>query len=332
MTIPLNPPFQFYTDQTIDVYKINANWDRIKRDLDDRIAQRFVYASVAIPFHKTVSSAFTQATPQTVRRYSLKATKRVSIDKGFFEFYGIASAAVTVTVLVNGVAPSGITNPYMSVTPDGATDTSVSDFNPAPFVLEVGDVLTVEITSTGTFSSKNTWLTLVAKSDRHNTAGTNLVTPWTFTPYRMVTTNAEDFNDKLAEIQTKLTQVLADQTNEKWSLYTWFDINGASSVSRRTRKIPTNIASAGPRDATAARLYVAEPTAAGCVVRFTLTTGAGVQIFQQSVTVTAGQTEAAVDVSIVACNFAVVSNPFTLLVEHMSGATAQKATAQLMMK
>lgn len=339
MVKPINPPYAFATGQTFDVNKVNTNFDYLKQRVDRGVENRFVTAQVTMPFSVSAATPITQIDSQQIRRYSFKALHRCSIDRGFLRFFGTADGTVQIELLVNGATPSGFANPYLSLPSASFTDEVYEAFNGAPVVLNANDVVTLEMKITGglsIYSSKNSFVTLQIKSDRHNLTGVNLVSDVTIDPFESETAFADGFNGKISTIQTAVTQLLADNTNIKWEYYTLWNITPATAVRHRTYKIPRQLALVGKRTIVAARLWAGAVALGGATVQYDLVDTFGNVYFTQQVVIPAGQLEAAADATILIADETGLSgaaaNDLTLTCTHVAGVNIAKTTAQITMQ
>src|SRR5690606_7273454 len=92
-----------------------------------------------------------------VRSFRLLFPVRVSIERAYLRFYGSGDAPVNIALEKSGVPVAGV--PFLSVTP-GGTDGSVSAFNGDRVTLNADTEYVLRMESTGSFSSKNTFVEL----------------------------------------------------------------------------------------------------------------------------------------------------------------------------
>jgi hypothetical protein len=167
-------PALFRTGGTLSPRDINENLTHMETLLRDAQERRYINHVLRLPLQTSLDAPYTNASDVRRRTYSLLFPQRLALERTYFRFYGSGTAPVTVTLeaFISGSTPKS----FLTVTPIASDGEHVA-FTNDRLILNA-DIRHDFVVTGASFSSKASYLELHLRSDRFNTAGTDLVVPY----------------------------------------------------------------------------------------------------------------------------------------------------------
>lgn len=162
-------PYAFQTGELLDPSRVNEDIQAVA-DYDAEVSgRRFTRSALVLRFMADMQTPYTNATSAEGRAFRLSFPKTVVVERAYFSYADTAIGTtinVNVTVAGTGLAPPGITNPWLTLS--GATGAGVeaTALTVVPLTLAAGGQFRIELTATGAFSAVKAELVLHLMSDR----------------------------------------------------------------------------------------------------------------------------------------------------------------------
>lgn len=116
------PPYTFVDDELLDPTLSNENLQGLLDAEAEASSRRYGRSILPIRFMTDIGTGYTQATTAEVRSFRLMFQHGMTIERAFFAYLGSgANISINLTEVSSGLAPAGVTNPWLTVV-DGSVE------------------------------------------------------------------------------------------------------------------------------------------------------------------------------------------------------------------
>lgn len=174
MYVHETPPFTFRTEDILDPNDLNENAAYVARVGEAVFQKRYTHSILTLPYVLSCATGYSHTDSQELRRYRFKCHQTVVLERIILIGNVSAGAEVTVDLYVEstGLAPSGVTNPILTVADGSLAAVEERDLFGQSVVLSADVEYCLELKGTS-FSTQRLDLQLHLRADRFNIAGTD---------------------------------------------------------------------------------------------------------------------------------------------------------------
>lgn len=177
MKVHTTSPFWFRNGALLDPAIHNQNTMYARDVVDDVSSKRYTHTPLTFSYVESCATGYTQALSAEKRSYRFTCPNTIELERAIFHYQGTgagsgASVFINLIDVATGNAPTGISNPILSITTDASSATQTAAFV-RPVTFTAGQQYRFEISASGNFTAEKADLTLHLRSDRYLPFGTD---------------------------------------------------------------------------------------------------------------------------------------------------------------